>query len=53
MQFEVNIENALANGLFLDSDLLALARVIKRNTAAGNNAKGTAQSASTDTTKGN
>lgn len=33
MQFEVNIENALANGLFLDSDLLALARVIKRNTA--------------------
>lgn len=39
MQFEVNIENALANGLFLDSDLLALARVIKRNTAmpAANN----------------
>lgn len=36
MQFEVNIENALANGLFLDSDLLALARVIKRNTAATN-----------------
>jgi hypothetical protein len=33
MQFEVNIENALANGLLLDSDLLALARVIKRNTA--------------------
>ncbi len=36
MQFEVNIENALANGLFLDSDLLALARTIKRNTATGN-----------------
>lgn len=31
LQFEVNIENALSNGLFLDSDLLALARVIKRN----------------------
>lgn len=31
-QFEINIENALSNGLFLDSDLLALARVIKRNT---------------------
>lgn len=32
VQFDVNIENALVNGLFLDSDLLALARVIKRNT---------------------
>jgi hypothetical protein len=32
VQFDVNIENALLNGLFLDSDLLALARVIKRNT---------------------
>jgi hypothetical protein len=32
VQFDVNIENALINGLFLDSDLLALARVIKRNT---------------------
>lgn len=32
LQFDVNIENALGNGLFLDSDLLALARVIKRNT---------------------
>lgn len=32
LQFEVNIENALSNGLFLDSDLLALARTIKRNT---------------------
>lgn len=31
VQFDVNIENALVNGLFLDSDLLALARVIKRN----------------------
>ena len=31
VQFDVNIENALINGLFLDSDLLALARVIKRN----------------------
>lgn len=34
VQFDVNIENALLNGLFLDSDLLALARVIKRNTRA-------------------
>ena len=32
LQFDVNIENAISNGLFLDSDLLALARVIKRNT---------------------
>lgn len=32
VQFDVNIENALINGLFLDSDLLALARAIKRNT---------------------
>lgn len=32
LQFDVNIENALSNGLFLDSDLLALARIIKRNT---------------------
>lgn len=32
VRFDVNIENALINGLFLDSDLLALARVIKRNT---------------------
>ncbi len=31
VQFDVNIENAINNGLFLDSDLLALARVIKRN----------------------
>jgi hypothetical protein len=37
MQFEVNIENALANGLFLDSDLLALARIIKRNTSTSTN----------------
>lgn len=33
VQFDVNIENALLNGLFLDSDLLALARTIKRNTS--------------------
>lgn len=33
VRFDVNIENAIVNGLFLDSDLLALARVIKRNTA--------------------
>lgn len=33
VQFDINIENALLNGLFLDSDLLALARVIKRNTS--------------------
>ncbi len=32
VQFDVNIENAVLNGLFLDSDLLALARTIKRNT---------------------
>ncbi len=32
LQFDVNIENAISNGLFLDSDLLAIARVIKRNT---------------------
>lgn len=31
LQFDINIENALSNGLFLDSDLLALARVIRRN----------------------
>ncbi len=46
MQFEVNIENALANGLFLDSDLLALARVIKRNTAnAGGEGTSTGEAA--------
>jgi len=32
LEFDVNISNAMANGLFLDSDLLSLARVIKRNT---------------------
>lgn len=32
VQFDVNIENAINNGLLLDSDLLALARIIKRNT---------------------
>lgn len=31
VQFDINIENAILNGLFLDSDLLALARAIKRN----------------------
>lgn len=35
VQFDVNIENALMNRLFLDSDLLALARIIKRNTSKG------------------
>lgn len=32
LQFDVNISNALINGLFLDSDLLALARTIKQTT---------------------
>ena len=32
VQFEVNISNAIANGLFISSDLLALAREIRRNT---------------------
>lgn len=32
LQFDVNINNALINGLFLDSDLLALARTIKQTT---------------------
>ncbi len=32
VQFDVNIDNALLNGLFLDSDLLSLARTIKRHT---------------------
>lgn len=35
LQFDVNINNAIVNGLFLDSDLLALARVIKSHTEAG------------------
>lgn len=34
VQFDVNISNAINNGLFLDSDLLSLARTIKRNTGA-------------------
>lgn len=34
VQFDVNIDNALLNGLFLDSDLLSLARTIKRHTQA-------------------
>lgn len=32
LEFDVNINNALLNGLFLDSDLLSLARTIKRYT---------------------
>lgn len=32
MQFDVNISNAVKNGLFISSDLLALAREIRRNT---------------------
>lgn len=52
MQFEVNIENALANGLFLDSDLLALARVIKRNTAITNTSNGAAGGTNTPATNG-
>ncbi len=32
VQFEVNISNAIKNGLFISSDLLALAREIRRNT---------------------
>lgn len=34
VQFDVNISNAMANGLFISSDLLSLAREIKRNTEA-------------------
>jgi len=33
VQFDVNISNAMANGLFISSDLLTLAREIKRNTS--------------------
>lgn len=36
VQFEVNITNAIANGLFISSDLLALARQIRENTETGN-----------------
>lgn len=36
LQFDVNISNALVNGLFLDSDLLALARTIKQTTRQTN-----------------
>lgn len=32
VQFEVNISNALENGLFISSDLLSLARKIRENT---------------------
>ena len=31
VQFEINISNALENGLFIGSDILSLAREIKRN----------------------
>ena len=31
VQFEVNISNALENGLFISSDLLSLARKIRDN----------------------
>ena len=34
VQFQINISNALNQGLFLSSDLLSLAREIKRNTEA-------------------
>lgn len=32
VQFEINITNAIENGLFVSSDLLSLAREIKKNT---------------------
>lgn len=32
VQFEINITNAIENGLFISSDLLSLAREIKKNT---------------------
>ncbi|WP_096085691.1 YfiR family protein [Agaribacterium haliotis] len=32
LRFDINISNAINNGLFLDSDLLSLARTIRRNT---------------------
>ncbi len=41
LQFEINISNALANGLFIGSDLLSLAREIKRNTSANTPKNGT------------
>jgi len=34
VQFEINISNALEKGLFISSDVLSLARAIKRNTEA-------------------
>ena len=34
MQFDVNISNAIKNGLFISSDLLMLAREIRRNTGS-------------------
>lgn len=35
VHFDVNIQTAIENGLFVDSDLLSLARTIRRHTAAG------------------
>jgi hypothetical protein len=32
VQFEINVSNAIKNGLFIGSDILSLARDIKRNT---------------------
>ena len=43
VQFDVNIENAMNNGLFLDSDLLALARIIRRNSSGKAPAPGVTQ----------
>lgn len=37
VQFEINISNALSNGLFISSDLLSLAREIKENTGSPDN----------------
>ncbi len=37
VQFEINISNALSNGLFISSDLLSLAREIKENTGPPDN----------------
>ena len=36
VQFEINISNALEKGLFISSDVLSLAREIKRNTESQN-----------------
>lgn len=50
MQFDINISNAINNGLSIDSDLLSLARILRRNgplpapTAAPSNAFDTKKS---------